>query len=1073
MSIRRNLSLKKILIKKGVSLITIASLISCTSSTIVFAQENNSNSNATTNQLYGNRQYTYQYLNSLPYDELVSLIKKISWQQVPNLFDFNGDSYEFFSNSDRVQAIIDELERSGASFTDKNNEGIPTLVEFLRAGFYLGYYHEQLSYLKDINFKNRCLPALRAIEANQYFALGTPAQDSVIEALGNFSGNGSLDVGIINKLSNILGDYYTHLYDYAKDNGKGRALYAVIKNVDYFLYSEMLNHGYKAKNTAYYGQIDNYLDKLGNLAEVSSSLDSNSDWLKNNLIFYTGKDSVFSVDPINSQDVLTRCAKKYPYLSRQYIEVLFSLKTYFKGKFSDGSSIEYDKKMDTAKEKYLPKTYTFDNGKIIVKTGDKVSEEKVKRLYWASKEVTSQFMRVVGNDKPLEKGHADDVLKIVIYNSPKEYELNQKLYGYSTDNGGIYIEPVGTFFTYERTPEESIYTLEELFRHEFTHYLQGRYLVPGIWGKGKFYKGNPTRLTWFEEGSAEFFAGSTRTNDIQPRKSIIQNLSPDRTRRENSNEVLHAKYGSWDFYNYGDAFTDYMYRENLNELQTINNDIKNNDVTGYDNYIKSLSSDSYVDEAYENHMDKLINELPNLNVPLVSDDYTKPHEYKKSDEIYNDIESVISMKNVKTNEEKSQFFKTFNLEGSYIGGKSVDKVTDWKDMNTKINKALKDLDKKVWSGYKTITAYFTDYKVDNNGNYNFQVHFHGILTNDKTPSKIENKLPVCKIVSDKINVNTCDKISFTGKDSKDEDGSIKCYNWDFGDETKAEGVNVEHSFSKEGDYKVKLTITDNKGGVSSKTIDINVKSKKQDIGHIKENEPNNSINEAMGIFTSDNPINATLSYDDSKDLYYFDITKEGDVNIKLNNKDNYPINWYVTNEEDSSSYVAYADTNGNMLTGKFHGKPGRYYLTVYTYNHENTKGNYTIEVNGNLKAFDKSESKRTINEKENNNEFENAMTVANDSIIKGSVSATDDKDIYKITIKDPSKLNINLLCNSNAGINWLLFKKDDLENYVTSANINGGLLKNNYNAEPGEYYLCVYKYDNGNKQPYTLSLNCK
>ena len=52
----------------------------------------------------------------------------------------------------------------------------------------------------------------------------------------------------------------------------------------------------------------------------------------------------------------------------------------------------------------------------------------------------SQFYRTVGSDKPLESGHADDVLTMVIYNSPDEYQFNRQLYGYETNNGGIYIE---------------------------------------------------------------------------------------------------------------------------------------------------------------------------------------------------------------------------------------------------------------------------------------------------------------------------------------------------------------------------------------------------------------------------------------------------------------------------------------------------------------------------------------------------------------------------------------------------------------------------------------------------------
>ncbi|MGQ0453097.1 collagenase [Bacillus sp. SS-TM] len=82
----------------------------------------------------------------------------------------------------------------------------------------------------------------------------------------------------------------------------------------------------------------------------------------------------------------------------------------------------------------------------------------------------SQFYRTVGSDKPLESGHADDVLTMVIYNSPDEYQFNRQLYGYETNNGGIYIEGTGTFFTYERTPEQSIYILSTLFLKDVSTY---------------------------------------------------------------------------------------------------------------------------------------------------------------------------------------------------------------------------------------------------------------------------------------------------------------------------------------------------------------------------------------------------------------------------------------------------------------------------------------------------------------------------------------------------------------------------------------------------------------------------
>ena len=75
------------------------------------------------------------------------------------------------------------------------------------------------------------------------------------------------------------------------------------------------------------------------------------------------------------------------------------------------------------------------------------------------------------------------------------------------NNGGIYIEQWGTVFTYQRTPQESIYTLDDLVRHEYVHYLDGRYLIEEMWGENDFY--DNSRLTWINEGMAEFFTGST------------------------------------------------------------------------------------------------------------------------------------------------------------------------------------------------------------------------------------------------------------------------------------------------------------------------------------------------------------------------------------------------------------------------------------------------------------------------------------------------------------------------------------------------------------------------------------
>jgi PKD repeat protein len=54
-------------------------------------------------------------------------------------------------------------------------------------------------------------------------------------------------------------------------------------------------------------------------------------------------------------------------------------------------------------------------------------------------------------------------------------------------------------------------------------------------------------------------------------------------------------------------------------------------------------------------------------------------------------------------------------------------------------------------------------------------------------------------------------VYFDGSDSKDEDGYIVRYIWDFGDGTTGEGIFPTHVYEKAGEYSVKLTVVDDMG----------------------------------------------------------------------------------------------------------------------------------------------------------------------------------------------------------------------------------------------------------------------
>ncbi|MFH8839311.1 collagenase [Streptomyces sp. NPDC017868] len=272
---------------------------------------------------------------------------------------------------------------------------------------------------------------------------------------------------------------------------------------------------------------------------------------------------------------------------------------------------------DDIEKQLFPYTYTYDNGGIKVRTA--LDRATVDQLYYASKQVKAQYHRVLGTDKPL----ADDTnttLNIVLYASRSDYEVYHPLLtDMSTNNGGIYIERGATFYTYQRrVPQDSSLTLEELFRHEYTHYLNGRWAVPGFFGQGPWYQGD--RTTAMDEGTAEFFDGATRDNGIAVRKSLVRGIINDTAGggpRMSVRQLLHATYDGdgFRFYNYAGTFFEFLWTERPSLLREMYTNLRNNDVSGYDAWRERLSADTGLQQAYDRFLDAQIAKVDTLYVP--------------------------------------------------------------------------------------------------------------------------------------------------------------------------------------------------------------------------------------------------------------------------------------------------------------------------------------------------------------------------------------------------------------------------------------------------------------------------
>jgi len=673
---------------------------------------------------FSTRNYTFEELNELEFDELIDLIVTLEWWEIDGLFEFSDGSYEFYSDTLRMQALFDAVEDRGNIYTPEDDLGIEVLVEVIRSGFYLAFYYEELNFLREFEFMDNTIPGIDAICNNPNFGFGTESQIRIIKAFGAYQGIGMTSIFSLSRSTEIFEDFYLNFDNYIDDWYISNALYWLGSGVQYALYT--FSYNFEPDETEFYGAVDDLFNAIAQIG-LYGTITSDNEWLLNNAVWWNAHIGLFMNEQLVVQ-FLTDVVELYGEWTAPSLEAVEMLCYLYNCEYADGTPIDEDGIIESVHNWLLPSRTTFDDETIIFKTGDAVTPEKIETLYWAMKEVKAQFHRISLNDIPLEQGNADDSLIAVIYNSPADYQYNNFLYGLSTSNGGMYIESWGTFFTYERTPQESIYTLEDLFRHEFTHYLQGRYLEPGMWWQHPIYDNE--RLTWFDEGSAEFMAGSSRLNGVQTRRTMVENIAWNESDRMTLAEVVNAQYGNWEFYTYGFAFFDYMYKNRMEMYLDMINHIKAGNGDAFDELMNEIANDEQLNNDFQAHMDELKANQNSYSDPVTGSAYFAEIDNIVQDNLIVEIESVSGIENTNTIYFESLDHSLFLVSGTLPVEMGSEPETAWIAANEYLNDVLTSLNTLEWNGYETVNGWFADAEQNNNGEWTYQLNFQGKLTMD-------------------------------------------------------------------------------------------------------------------------------------------------------------------------------------------------------------------------------------------------------------------------------------------------------------------------------------------------------
>ena len=617
------------------------------------------------------------------------------------LWTFDDNMPAIFTNQN-MQAVLKAIEALAPTYDGTNATGLHQLWFFVRIGYYHAFYEDEIP-----SFNKETIRA--HVAASKAFAVSDHFYDLNDEA------------------AHILGDWFT-----VADQDQVRQHHLVeVKRVLSGLMPERAasNAQLRAYNGVFFlifrgivNRDQGFMDALGRDTEIVDILLQatgydflypDNEYLLENAIRELGR--LAAVDALEDAVIaaLLSILPKYERLSGPFMVVAENLEDRVN---CETWNICRDVLESEIIARVFPHTYRFDDGAVVFETS--LNLETVQPLYYAAKEVKAQFHRLLETDKAVA-GDVNDVLYIKIYGTLAEYEQFQwYVFDLNTNNGGIYIEQDATFYTYQRTRDESIFTLEELFRHEYVHYLAGRFLHPGLWGQTNIYQ--DCRLTWLDEGLAEFLAGSTSAQGVPVRQSMMSRIASDEIRLD-TKQIFQSCYSDgFKFYRYASLFFNFMHRQQRTPLLELLDEIRHGNTAGYDALIASWSADSQMAFEYDAFLgeqaallDHLVNPITSFLWPVssTSDNATEIENalQRIDDDLYLDCQLVATELNPR-----------FGCTGSLLvpASFSDDRGTSNEYLNTRLDRLINAaIDDGAISNFEAMTCYFTNNLLDANHSF--------------------------------------------------------------------------------------------------------------------------------------------------------------------------------------------------------------------------------------------------------------------------------------------------------------------------------------------------------------------
>lgn len=210
----------------------------------------------------------------------------------------------------------------------------------------------------------------------------------------------------------------------------------------------------------------------------------------------------------------------------------------------------------------------------------------------------------------------------------------------------------------------------------------------------------------------------------------------------------------------------------------------------------------------------------------------------------------------------------------------------------------------IQHSYRTPGNYMVTLKVDDGANVSNSVNQTSTFILINTP-------PIAIAGPDRI-ISPGDQLAFNASRSRDRDGRIRKFSWDFGNGETREGVKTIYRFKQPGEYTVKLHVTDDSGSICASAEDsVNVRVNAPPVAVIKGDRESFFGGAHDAVF-----FDGTKSYDPDDDplSFYWDFGDgENAKGPKVSHIFNKPGTYRVTLRVDDGNGLK-SSTNSGRVT---------------------------------------------------------------------------------------------------------------------------------------------------------------